>query len=108
MSDFDYKSFYLSFNGRASRSDYLLKMVLPYVVLNIVLNVVSPMISMIFSLVALWPYIVVTAKRLHDRNKSGWMQLIYIIPILGWIWWIIEAWCLRGTVGSNKFGADRV
>jgi len=27
----------------------------------------------------------VGARRLHDTNKSGWFQLIWIIPILGWI-----------------------
>ena len=29
------------------------------------------------------PFMAVTARRLHDSNKSGWVQLLYLIPILG-------------------------
>ncbi|MNW22858.1 Inner membrane protein YhaI [compost metagenome] len=31
------------------------------------------------------PSIAVTARRLHDTNRSGWWQLIYFVPVIGWI-----------------------
>ena len=46
----------------------------------------------------------VVAKRWHDRDKSGWMYLILLIPIVGFIWTLIECGCLDGTQGPNKYG----
>jgi uncharacterized membrane protein YhaH (DUF805 family) len=69
-------------------------------------------------------------KRLHDRNKSGWLiVLFYVVPsILGGIantseqavasfvlglgslvisiWGLVELGFLRGTVGPNAYGPD--
>ena len=40
------------------------------------------------------------------RGRSGWFQLIMLIPIIGSIWLLVEVGFLRGTVGSNKYGDD--
>jgi uncharacterized membrane protein YhaH (DUF805 family) len=69
----------------------------------------------------------VGAKRLHDRNKSGWwLLLLYGLPgglagvdrpmgyeiafdLVGTIisiWALIELGFLRGTRGRNQFGSD--
>ena len=50
-------------------------------------------------------------KRLHDHNKSGWFLLWTLIPILGQffaLYIFITNWFLRGTIGTNDFGADPV
>lgn len=65
-------------------------------------------------------------KRLHDRDKSGWwLALFYLLPsvlsglsdnsvifpIAGFaisIWAFVELGCLRGTVGTNKYGPDPI
>jgi uncharacterized membrane protein YhaH (DUF805 family) len=65
-------------------------------------------VSIIATLVMIYPAIIVTIKRYHDRNKSGWWVLIALIPIVGAIWQIIELGFLRGTVGQNRFGSDPV
>jgi uncharacterized membrane protein YhaH (DUF805 family) len=44
-------------------------------------------------------------RRLHDRGRSGWWLLIAATGI-GAIWLFVECGFLRGTVGSNRFGAD--
>tara|TARA_B110001454_G_scaffold58424_1_gene57197 strand:+ start:794 stop:1144 length:351 start_codon:yes stop_codon:yes gene_type:complete len=31
------------------------------------------------------PGLAVGSRRLHDTNKTGWWQLLWIIPIFGWI-----------------------
>jgi uncharacterized membrane protein YhaH (DUF805 family) len=68
----------------------------------------------------------VSAKRLHDRDKSAWWILGFQIPatllllgpnilpspvivilsiaaIIGWLWSLIELGFLRGTDGNNRF-----
>jgi len=50
-------------------------------------------------------------KRLHDNNKSGWFLLWTLVPILGQLFGLyifITNWFLRGTIGTNDFGADPV
>ena len=50
-------------------------------------------------------------KRLHDNNKSGWFLIWTLIPILGQLFGLyifITNWFLRGTIGTNDFGADPV
>ena len=109
----DLKTLYLSIDGRASRSDYWLRFYLPMIVVAFVLGIIEeiimpgmPILSSLFALVTLWPSIAVTAKRLHDRNRSGWFMLIGLIPIVGWVYILVDAGILRGTVGENRFGPD--
>ncbi len=48
----------------------------------------------------------VSAKRWHDRNRSGWWVLLYLIPVIGPIWTFIECGCMTGTQGPNRHGPD--
>ena len=50
--------------------------------------------------------IIVGIKRWHDRDKSGWWSLIAFIPLIGFLWVLIECGFLAGTSGSNRFGED--
>lgn len=59
-----------------------------------------------YMIVAVWSGICVAIKRFHDRGKSGAWVLIQLIPIVGALWYFIEAGCLRGTVGPNQYGPD--
>jgi Protein of unknown function (DUF805) len=45
-------------------------------------------------------------KRWHDRGKSGWMVLINLIPLIGWVWTLVELGLLEGTLGPNQYGED--
>lgn len=109
---------WLSFQGRATRSDYWLRTFLPILVISIVLSVVATVTStedqvspamfvyLAFSIFSIWPSIAVSVKRLHDRDQSGWWILIGLIPIIGSIYLFVVVGCLRGTVGENRFGPD--
>jgi len=57
-------------------------------------------------LLSLWPSLALQVKRWHDRNRSGWMVLVNLIPIVGPIWAFIEIGCLPGTPGPNDYGDD--
>lgn len=54
----------------------------------------------------LWISLAVQVKRWHDRDKSAWWILIGLIPQIGPIWVFVEAGCLRGTHGRNRYGPD--
>ena len=103
-----------SFTGRMRRSDYWLKGFLPLLPLGILNNILAygvatdeaRVIAIIISLISLWPALALVVKRLHDRNHSGWFALIYLIPIVGPIWILVEVIFLRGTTGPNRFGDD--
>lgn len=47
-------------------------------------------------------------KRWHDRDKSGWWNLLVAVPVIGLVWLVVEAGMLPGTAGRNQFGADPV
>lgn len=58
------------------------------------------------NLLLLWPAIATSAKRWHDRDKSAWWVLMALVPVLGWLWALVENGFLRGTQGANRFGAE--
>jgi uncharacterized membrane protein YhaH (DUF805 family) len=59
----------------------------------------------IWHLALLVPTIAVGARRLHDIGKSGWWQLVGIIPILGWIL-VIYWFCQPGDSDHNEYGPE--
>ncbi len=61
---------------------------------------------MIVNLLLVWPALAVSVKRWHDRDKSGVWVLLNLVPVIGWIWALIDNGFLRGTKGPNRFGDD--
>ena len=109
---------YVDFNGRASRSEFWLFTLFLFIV-SIVLLFLDPMLAgeafleyddifaplgTIFSIITFIPAISVTARRLHDVNRSGWWMLIWftvigIVPMLYWN-------CKKGDLEENRFGVN--
>jgi uncharacterized membrane protein YhaH (DUF805 family) len=109
-----WSEFLLSANGRVSRSQFWLKWALPYFVVTIVLYFIlfmifEPMTAIIivyiYLLIMLWPGIVIYIKRSHDRGRSGWFVLLFLVPIVS-LWPLVELLFLPGTPGSNDYGPD--
>jgi len=89
-------------------------------------QIVAGLIGAVFA----WLYAAASIKRLHDRNRSGWWMLPFLVAIghrdhvaawfgdsspARWIglalhivsfWGIVEFYFLRGTSGPNRFGPD--
>ncbi|MEL0071207.1 MAG: DUF805 domain-containing protein [Betaproteobacteria bacterium] len=96
---------YGTFSGRASRSEYwwfYLFTVLMYWGSSLVavgmFGLEDPMREFfpgIVSLVFLVPAFAAGSRRLHDIGKSGWWQLLWIIPVIGWI--LIIVWYATDT-----------
>src|SRR5262245_18007956 len=102
---------YMDFKGRARRPVYWWWMLFYWVTL-IGLSVIDEnffrsrggVFAGLAMLALALPTFAVTARRLHDTDRSGWLQLIGLIPIAGLI--LIVYLCQRGTEGPNRFGSD--
>ena len=62
---------------------------------------------LLVNLLLLWPALAISVKRWHDRDKSGWWVLVYLIPLIGLLWTLLANGLVRGSAGPNRFGADR-
>ncbi len=94
---------YADFNGRAGLPEFWWFALFCFGG-ALLLEVAGSYISWAFSIATLLPSLAVGARRLHDINKSGWLQLIWIIPILGWIY-MIYLLVQKGDAGDNQYGA---
>ena len=79
---------YAEFNGTAARSEFWW-WALFTIIANGVLTAISFRLGNAFSLATLLPSLAVGARRLHDTDRSGWLQLLGLIPVIGWIILII-------------------
>ncbi len=98
---------YATFAGRARRTEYWY-----FALLNTIATIALAIAfgdesapSLIFSLVLLLPNIAVGTRRLHDIGRSGWWQLIWLVPIIGWIV-LIVFFATNGQSGDNQYGPD--
>ena len=96
---------YADFDGRARRSEFWWWF-LAVVVVDVVLNVLRiPVLGILFGLAIIVPNLAVGCRRLHDTGKSGWLQLVGLIPIVGWI--LLIVWfAAEGTPGPNQYGPN--
>jgi uncharacterized membrane protein YhaH (DUF805 family) len=62
--------------------------------------------ELIVTVVTTWIGLAIDVKRWHDRNKSGWFVLVGLIPVIGFLWILIELGFLDGTHGANRFGSS--
>ena len=104
---------YATFSGRASRSEFWLfqlftflgsiaTLIIDVMILGFSLDDASSPTNLIFLLIVMIPSVAVGCRRLHDLNKSGWWQLLYL-TIIGIILLIIW-WTTQGENKKNKFG----
>lgn len=105
----DIVQMYFSIRGRISRKPYwiaILPLIIGYAVADVMTESADEAIEglgYLVMIILLWPSLAVQIKRWHDRDKSGWWQLISMVPIVGPLWVFIELGFLRGTSGANRF-----
>ena len=63
------------------------------------------LLSGLFLLFSLIPSFTVTARRLHDIDRSAWWMLILFIPLIGLIWFMVIV-SFDSTAGDNRFGKN--
>jgi len=99
---------YATFTGRNTRKEYwmfVLFYLIIYIALMIVDSVVgAPILATIFSLALLVPSFSIAARRLHDTGKTGWWQLILLIPLIGAI--VLIVFLCQDSDGDNQYGPN--
>jgi uncharacterized membrane protein YhaH (DUF805 family) len=82
-------AFYFSPSGRISRSQYWLRYFLPVTIVGVMLSLLSltgnPVLALLpslFQLIMFWPHFAILIKRIHDRNKSGWLVWALYVPLI--------------------------
>ncbi len=91
---------YAEFSGRAGRSEFWW-FELFCLLLIVGAGMVNETLSNLVSLALALPSLAVGARRLHDINKSGWWQLLYLIPVVGWI--VVIYWAAQPAREPNRF-----
>lgn len=103
---------YATFTGRARRSEFWFFVLFTFLVslvagiIDQVLNTDNAyggLVSTLASLALLVPSLAVGARRLHDTGRSGWLQLLALIPLIGIIVLIVW-WCQDSAAGDNAHG----
>ena len=84
---------YAEFTGTATREEFWMFVLFNFLV-AVVVGVVAGIIGIlwlgtVYNLAVLVPTLAIGARRLHDIGKSGWWQLINLIPLVGIIVLII-------------------
>jgi len=99
---------YADFTGRATRTQYwmfILFYIIGYVALAVVDALVTGgLLTMVYSLGLLLPCLAVAARRLHDTNRSGWWQLITLIPLIGLI--VLIVFLVQDSTEDNQHGPN--
>jgi uncharacterized membrane protein YhaH (DUF805 family) len=94
-----------SVSGRIGRVRYIAwgfgLMLLILVIGGILSAVVSPELGAVFMGVGVVAAgLMLTIQRCHDFNMSGWLALLYFVPLANLAFWFIP-----GTDGPNRFGS---
>jgi len=112
----DWKYLLTSFEGRINRGKFWAGIGV-LIAVSILASIIDAMLGTmgergvgvvggIVSVVSIFPALAIYTKRWHDRDKSGWWTLIILVPVIGFIWMLVELGILEGTRGSNRFGSD--
>jgi uncharacterized membrane protein YhaH (DUF805 family) len=75
---------YATFDGIAQRSEFWWFWLFTAIA-GAIAQEISVGLGGVFSLATLLPSLAVGARRLHDTDRSGWWQLLWFVPVIGWI-----------------------
>lgn len=112
----------LSASGRFGRLSYLGWVMLSSIAMMILLSILLSIFGLAFnpqniSIGPLIPYIIVylvfiyisivfMIRRLHDRNHSGWLSLLVLVPVANIIFMLYLVFA-KGDVAPNNYGSPR-
>ena len=96
---------YADFTGRAARPEFWW-FFLAQIVVFFITGAVSDILYFIAALGLLLPGLAVGARRLHDIGKSGWLLLVGLVPILGFL--LLLYWFAQPSEAANVHGPAEV
>ncbi len=103
---------YATFDGRARRAEYWYFALFNFLI-SFAIGFLEALINpegigvwgLIYSLFIFLPSLAVSIRRMHDTGRSGWWILIGIIPIIGWIIYLVFV-CQDSEPGDNQYGRN--
>jgi uncharacterized membrane protein YhaH (DUF805 family) len=102
---------FLSLHGRVSRRTFWIYGVGAMLGAALYLHAMGGIVGLsgggtelLVNLVLLLPAVAVSAKRWQDRDRSPWWVLVALVPVIGWLWALVDNGFVRGTAGANRFG----
>ena len=110
----------IDFRGRATRTEYwvfVVQLIVVFFLWSFLVGALgalfdSPlvsgllgMLSLLYLLFASVASLAAAVRRLHDHDKTGWLFLISLVPLVGWIFYLIMM-LTSGTRGENSYGYD--
>ena len=57
-------------------------------------------------IIGIWCWFVLSVKRLHDQNASAWWVLLFFIPFIGFLIWLVMLGFLSGDEEPNRYDAE--
>ena len=118
----DSKSFkekFFTCEGRLNRKPFILRIVVIWILTMIIQEIIGAVIDpetspfaflgvyLVLSMPILVSSIMITIRRLHDTEHSGWWWLAMMIPIVN-LYVIYLTYFKKGTAGYNHYGADPI
>ena len=108
---------YLTFSGRARRSEYwyfrlfcwlvdIVLLILAAAFSDTAMRGIFGLLLLVFCLIILLPGLAVSWRRMHDIGKSGMWNLILFAPCIGWILWLIYL-TTDSDHRENEFGRSQ-
>jgi uncharacterized membrane protein YhaH (DUF805 family) len=102
---------YVGFTGRARRSEFWY-FVLFTILVSIVATIIDRailrstgnigIVASLANLALILPSLAVGARRLHDIGRTGWWQLLSLIPLIGTI--VLIVFWVQDSQGDNTYG----
>ena len=98
---------FANFSGRSTVRDYWMAALMNFVV-GFIVGAVAVMVDIaalgtLYAIAVFIPGISLAVRRLHDTNRSGWFYLINLIPLVGFIIFIVLL-CMNSVNEGNKYG----
>lgn len=106
-------------DGRISRGEYIKKFlfllfsIIPLIIIFVFLveflgDFVEDILTLLLGIIGVFiniSFLMLSIRRLHDLNKSGWLILIAVVPLIDIAFFIYLLAC-QGTSGPNDFGPE--
>lgn len=107
-TNLDWKWMFTEYQGRIERGRWWIGVVVLLVawLIATVLFGTDGLVAFLIAIVLQLAGLMLHIKRCHDRDKSGWWCLLLLIPVVGFLWAVIDLGLLEGTPGDNRFGPD--
>ena len=93
---------YVDFKGRAGKEEFWW-FFLAQVIVLLVAGLIHDVVYVVVALALLLPGLGAGARRLHDTGKTGWLMLLGLIPILGFV--VLVYFWVQPSAPANEWGA---